>query len=238
MAYPPQPPQPPRPLPPGGYPPRPWYPEASQATLAFVLGILGILVVQVLAPFAWWIGNRERRAIAEGRRSPEGHGLATAGWVLGIVGTVLLGIGVLVFGLLLLFYVGFFALLFGVGVATDSDLVGLDDPEAGGSVVATDESRQEWLEAGPRLPENSSSGGVGDQDRCDLLDWFEVQFSEGMTTEEVRSAVGEPDRVADGAAAGEENWTWELGVCGFIDYDVYELGFVDGVLTEWRYVQG
>jgi hypothetical protein len=71
------------------------YPEQSQAVTILVLGILSIVLCQVLGPFAWKMGNDELKAIAEGRRSPEGQGMAQAGKVCGIVGTVLLGLGVL-----------------------------------------------------------------------------------------------------------------------------------------------
>lgn len=76
------------------------YPEASQATTALVLGILGIVICQVLAPFAWVMGNKEMQAIDAGRRPPENRGTANAAKILGIVGTVLLGlfiIGVIIF---------------------------------------------------------------------------------------------------------------------------------------------
>ena len=80
------------------------YPEPSQATTALVLGILGLVVCGVLAPFAWYIGNKEVQAIDEGRRPPENRGTANAGKILGIIGTVLLAIG-LIIGILLLVFV-------------------------------------------------------------------------------------------------------------------------------------
>lgn len=81
------------------------YPESSESTTALVLGILGIVVCGILGPFAWSIGNREVRAIDEGRRDPANRGSATAGKILGIVGTVFLGLGVIVGILVLLFVV-------------------------------------------------------------------------------------------------------------------------------------
>lgn len=87
------------------------YPEASQATTALVLGILGIVICGILAPFAWSIGAKELAAIDSGLRPPENRGTANAGRILGIIGTVLLGIGLFVAVLLL---VGVFSLsLFG-----------------------------------------------------------------------------------------------------------------------------
>jgi uncharacterized membrane protein YjgN (DUF898 family) len=82
----------------------PRYPEQSQATTILVLGILGIIICGVLAPFAWSMGNKELAAIDSGMRDPSNRGTANAGKILGIVGTVLLGIG-LVFVVFLLFAV-------------------------------------------------------------------------------------------------------------------------------------
>lgn len=72
------------------------YPEASQATTILVLGILGVIVCGVLAPIAWVMGNTELEAIDSGRRPPENRGTANAGRILGIIGTVLLVVGIIV----------------------------------------------------------------------------------------------------------------------------------------------
>lgn len=77
------------------------YPEASQATTALVLGILGMLFCGIMAPFAWSIGAKELAAIDSGRRPPENRGTANAGRILGIVGTVFLGIGFVLVTLIL-----------------------------------------------------------------------------------------------------------------------------------------
>ena len=77
------------------------YPEASQATTVLVLGILGIVICGILAPFAWNMGNKELAAIDSGRRPPENRGTANAGRILGIIGTALLAVG-LVVGLLII----------------------------------------------------------------------------------------------------------------------------------------
>lgn len=76
--------------------PNQMYPEQSQATTALVLGILGLVLCQILAPFAWYIGNQEVNAIDAGRRPPENRGTANAGRILGIIGTVLIVIGIIV----------------------------------------------------------------------------------------------------------------------------------------------
>lgn len=86
------------------------YPEPSQATTVLVLGILGLVLCGILAPFAWVMGNREIQGIDAGRRNPENRGTANAGRILGIIGTVLLGVAVIV-GLIVL--LGLFAVTVG-----------------------------------------------------------------------------------------------------------------------------
>ena len=70
------------------------YPEQGQAVTALVLGILSIIVCQLLGPVAWKLGSDELRAIAEGRRSPDGMSMAQAGRITGIIGTCFLALGV------------------------------------------------------------------------------------------------------------------------------------------------
>jgi fatty acid desaturase len=82
------------------------YPEASQATLALILGIVGLLLFQPLGPFAWWLGGKEKKAIDAGRRDPANRGQAVAGWVLGIIATIFLILGVLFFVIFLIIGIG------------------------------------------------------------------------------------------------------------------------------------
>ncbi|HEX5671855.1 MAG TPA: DUF4190 domain-containing protein [Acidimicrobiia bacterium] len=98
--------------------PQAGYPEQSQAVTVLVLGILSIVVCQILGPFAWKMGNDELKAITERRRSPEGQGMAQAGKICGIVGTVLLGM--VVIGVLLVFLV-----FIPVGIVTRADFGGI-----------------------------------------------------------------------------------------------------------------
>lgn len=93
------------------------YPEQSQAVTVLVLGILSIIICQILGPFAWKMGADELKAIGEGRRSQEGQGMAQAGKICGIVGTVLLGM--IVLGILL-----FVLVLIPVGIVTSADFGG------------------------------------------------------------------------------------------------------------------
>lgn len=94
--------------------PNQMYPEQSQATTALVLGILGLVLCQILAPFAWYIGNKEVDAIDAGRRPPENRGTGNAGRILGIIGSVLLILGLLVGALIL------FLGIFGVVTSTST----------------------------------------------------------------------------------------------------------------------
>jgi hypothetical protein len=99
--------------------PQAGYPEQSQAVTILVLGILSIVICQILGPFAWKMGHEELKAITEGRRSPEGQGMAQAGKICGIVGTVLLGLAIII--LILVFLV-----LIPVGIVTSSEFGGFD----------------------------------------------------------------------------------------------------------------
>ena len=63
---------------------------------ALVLGIIGLVACAFCAPFAWWQGKSAENAIAASGGTYGGKGMATAGKILGIIGTVLLAIGVVV----------------------------------------------------------------------------------------------------------------------------------------------
>ena len=82
---------------------------SSQAVTALVLGILSFVCCQILGPVAWYLGNQEQRSIREGRSSAAGQGFATAGMILGIIGTVLL-----VFSLIWIFALGGMAIVGGI----------------------------------------------------------------------------------------------------------------------------
>ena len=82
--------------PPGyGYPPYGFTgPDHPKATTSLVLGILGVVLCQVLAPFALVTGKRTLAEIDASQGRWGGRGAAQAGYVLGIVGTVLLALAV------------------------------------------------------------------------------------------------------------------------------------------------
>jgi uncharacterized membrane protein YjgN (DUF898 family) len=64
--------------------------SSSQAVWSLVLGILGIICCPILAPIAWWMGSSQLKAIRAGQGAAKGEGMAQAGMILGIIGTVLL----------------------------------------------------------------------------------------------------------------------------------------------------
>jgi hypothetical protein len=76
----------------GGYAASP--PTDGQATIALILGIVG-LCCGILGPVAFFLGQSSRSRIQNSGGTLGGYGQATAGWVLGIIDTVLLAIGIL-----------------------------------------------------------------------------------------------------------------------------------------------
>jgi hypothetical protein len=79
---------------PGGYPQPPQ--DHPRAMLSLILGILGLVICGLCAPFAWRIGKGALNEIDASGGRIGGRGLAQAGYVLGLIGTILLGLGVLV----------------------------------------------------------------------------------------------------------------------------------------------
>lgn len=63
---------------------------SNKPTISLILGILGIVCCGLLAPVAWVMGSSELKAIKAGTSPAAGEGLAKAGMILGIIGTVLL----------------------------------------------------------------------------------------------------------------------------------------------------
>ncbi|MBZ5739601.1 hypothetical protein [Nocardioides mangrovi] len=102
-----------QPPPPYGYPQQPYYgppPDHPQATTVLVLGILGLVVCQVISPVAWVMGNRVLREIDASGGQLGGRSNVNAGRICGIIGTILIGISLLVL-------VGFLGIFVVAGVA-------------------------------------------------------------------------------------------------------------------------
>jgi hypothetical protein len=96
----------PAPTPGGGFPPPPGmqgYPPVrkhNDATTAMVLGIVSLagafmcVLPVLIAPFAWYLGAKATREIEASNGAIGGRGEASAGKVLGIIGTVLLALAI------------------------------------------------------------------------------------------------------------------------------------------------
>ncbi len=70
-------------------------PRSSNATTILVLGILSLVVCGVLGPIAWWMGHAELRQIDAGLVSRNDRGTVNAGYICGIIGSVLMLISIL-----------------------------------------------------------------------------------------------------------------------------------------------
>jgi hypothetical protein len=86
---------PPAPPPSGEYAAPPANRKADGAIPALVLGILGIVLCPLCAPFAWVLGQKAERLVDASGGMLSGRGEATAGKILGIIGTVLIVLGIL-----------------------------------------------------------------------------------------------------------------------------------------------
>ena len=102
-----------QPAPPGYYAGPPAYrvPDHPEATKALVVGIIALLggftcyLPLLLGPWAWVVGRRAVKEIDAQPGRYEGRGQALAGYVMGVVATVLLVLGLLALAGLLLFVV-------------------------------------------------------------------------------------------------------------------------------------
>jgi Domain of unknown function (DUF4190) len=77
--------------------------KAEGAIAALVLGIIGIIFCPLCAPVAWGLGRKAERLVDASGRTLGGRGEATAGKVLGIIGTCLMIIGIIAFIALIAF---------------------------------------------------------------------------------------------------------------------------------------
>jgi hypothetical protein len=97
-------PPPTQPAPPAGQPPGPYTPygypapapTSSRATTALVLGLVSVFMCGFLTGIpAMVVGSRARKEITASQGRESGEGLATAGVVLGAIGTAISAIGTL-----------------------------------------------------------------------------------------------------------------------------------------------
>jgi len=69
--------------------------SSNKGTIALVLGIVSIVCCAFVGPVAWILGKQELNAIAAGQAPAAGEGVAKAGMILGIIGTILIAFGFL-----------------------------------------------------------------------------------------------------------------------------------------------
>jgi hypothetical protein len=80
-----------------GYPPPGWRVEHPRGTTILVLGILSLVICGLIGPFAWSMGNTALREIDANPAYYSNRGQVVAGRICGMVATILLIVGVVVF---------------------------------------------------------------------------------------------------------------------------------------------
>ena len=90
-------------FPQGGYPGGQMQPQHPNATTVLILGLIGLFFFPLLAPIAWFIGGKARKEVKAGIYAA-GGGL-TAGYIMGVIGTIFLILG-FVFVMFLVFVLG------------------------------------------------------------------------------------------------------------------------------------
>lgn len=84
--------------PPPGYPQQPYFrpPDHPQATTIIILGVLGLVLCQFLGPVAFVMGGKALKEIDNSGGAIGGRSTVQAGYICGIIGTVILVLTVLV----------------------------------------------------------------------------------------------------------------------------------------------
>ncbi len=83
--------------------------QPHRGAVILVLGILSIMVCGLVGIFAWIMGKRDLELMRSGQMDREGESLTKAGYILGIVGTIMFLFGLLLFVLYILGIVFFIA---------------------------------------------------------------------------------------------------------------------------------
>ncbi len=84
--------------------------EPHRGQTILILGVVAIAFVHLMGPFVWWMGAVDLRKMREGRMDRRGESETRVGYVLGIISTILMAVG-------LLFAIAIFAMfIFGFGL--------------------------------------------------------------------------------------------------------------------------
>ena len=70
--------------------------QPHRGTVILVLGILGLVMCGPIGIIAWIMGKSDLDAMRRGVMDPSGQGMTNAGYILGIIATVLTLLGVAV----------------------------------------------------------------------------------------------------------------------------------------------
>ncbi len=81
------------------------YLRPHRGTTILVLGLLGMLMCQPLGLFAWSMGGSDLRLMRAGQMDRSGEGMTNAGYILGIISSIifLIQIAFFLFFILLIF---------------------------------------------------------------------------------------------------------------------------------------
>lgn len=100
--------------PPPGVTPYPPGAPAVNGQMILIFGILGVTIMHILAPFAWYLGNQALATLDRYGDPLLQRGSVNTGRICGIIGTILMGVG-------LLFVILYFVVIIGIiGVAATS----------------------------------------------------------------------------------------------------------------------
>jgi len=81
--------------------------KPHRGTLVLVFGILSLVLCAPLGIAAWIMGNGDLKQMDAGTMDPTGRSVTNAGRICGIIGTILLGLGALIWiGLIALGLIG------------------------------------------------------------------------------------------------------------------------------------
>ena len=84
--------------------------EPHRGVLILVLGILSLMICGVIGIFAWMMGKSDLEKIRLGQMDKEGESLTKVGYILGIVGSILFMLQIL---LMVVYFVFFMVLIAG-----------------------------------------------------------------------------------------------------------------------------
>ena len=70
--------------------------KPHRGTLILVFGILSLVLCAPLGIAAWIMGNGDLKQMDAGTMDPTGRSVTNAGRICGIIGTILLGLGALI----------------------------------------------------------------------------------------------------------------------------------------------